>query len=389
MPDHDVEVLLKGYAAGFERATRPAPPANVHRRGRQLQTRRRLTALAVAAALTLGVTLLVADLPGVRGDAAPVVGPPRPSPTVAPEPAPPAPPVQREPNRPAPLPGTYVAYDSDTERIVLVETTTGRIKRWLTPSKDRTGDFVVAGDHRSVYLGEWGGADVDCVQAVDWKRFDIRTGEAAGSGLLSSGLFAMSRDGRTLAQVGDRRAGGTCRHALVVRDTGTGVERSWPMPDGMLLLTLRISDDGRRVAWSSTNEDDSVGGPAELPDVGVFDVTRDRAVLQYMPPDVEHANCARTGPDFSPSGSLLVIDSCEGRKPVLLELDPATGRQLRRTDLNLKLDPNPFGGDGFVFSLSVDASGQHVLIEGSGSEVAVLSGGRVRTLPGRYLRPSW
>jgi dipeptidyl aminopeptidase/acylaminoacyl peptidase len=304
-------------------------------------------------------------------------------------PAPPAPPVQRETGGSAPLPETYVAYDADTERIVLVETTTGRVRRWLTPSKQRTGDFVVAGDHRSVYLAEWGGGDVDCVQAVDWKPFDIRTGKPTGSGVLSSGLFALARDGRTLAQVANRRAGGACQRSLVVRDTATGIERSWPMPDGMLLLTLRISDDGRRVAWSSTNEDDSVGGPAELPDVGVFDVARDRAVLQSMPPDVEHAGCARTGPEFSPRGSLLVIDSCEGRRPALLELDPASGRLLRRTDLNLRLDSNPFGGDGFVFSLSVDASGQHVLIEGSGSEVAVLSGGRVRALPGRYLSPSW
>jgi hypothetical protein len=383
VPDHDVEALLKGYAAGFEQATRPAPPASVRRRGRRLRARR-LTVLAVAAAVLLGVTLLVADLPQVGRDATPAVRPPHPGPTAPP------PPVQRKPGAPPPMPGTYVGYDADTERIVLVETTTGRISRWLTPSKRRTGDFVVAGDHQTVYLGEWGGADVDCVQAVDWKAVSIRTGEATGSGPLSSAMFALSRDGGTLVQVGNRRGGGACRRELVVRDTRTGVQRTWPMPDGMLLLALTVSDDGRRVAWLSTNDDDSLYGPADMPDVGVFDVERDRSVRQPMPPDVEHARCYRTAPVFDPVGALLaVIDSCEGEKPALLEIDPVTGREVARVPLDLKLDPNPFGGDGFVSSLSIDATGLHVLISGSGGEVAVLSDGKVRQLPGRYLDPTW
>jgi len=330
---------------------------------------------------------VAADLRAERGDAAPVLTPPRPAPQRPAEV--PAKPVVPAPG-PARVPATYVAYDAVNERIALVTTGTGKVLRYLTPSKDRTGDFRISPDHRTVYLSEWGPADFDCVLAVDWQPFSMSTGAPQAGTLQLPALFARSVDGTTTAEVRTRRAGKDCERSLVVRDERSGVERSWPLPTNMLIQTLVISPDGRRVAWQSTDLDDSRYGPDKLPDDGVFEVGRDRAVLQLMPPAVEHADCARTAPQFDPrNGHVLLIDSCTGQKPALVEVDPATNRVLGRTPLDLKLDPNPFGGDGFVFSLSVDASGRNVLIEGSGSEVYALTDGRLRRLPGRHLSPAW
>ena len=379
MPDHDLRVLLEDYAASFERATRPRPPAVVRRRGRQLRLRRRLTILAVAAAVVAAGVVVASDLPDLRGDAAPVLDRPRPAPTTMPAPA-----------KPTQRPAAFVAYDNVNERIALVATSSGKTLRYLTPSKLRTGDFRLSADHRTVYLAEWGSADFDCVQSIDWRPFSMATGRPGGGTLQLSDLWAKSLDGRTTAEVRNRRVGGDCQRTLVVRDEATETEHSWPLPKNMLIQTLELSPDGRRVAWQSTDLDDSVYGPDKLPDDGLLEVGKDRAVLQLMPPPVEHAGCTRSAPRFDPAdGHLLLIDSCDGRKPELLELDPDSDQVLRRTPLDLDFDPSPMGDSGWVFSLALDASGQHILIEGSGSEVRTLSGGRIKRLPGLHLSPEW
>src|SRR5262245_2675756 len=365
MQDLDAELRrrLRAIAEAGERAARPPQPEEVHRRG--VRHYRRLAAMLVA-------LLVVAVAGGARllplGDAAarPVASPTSATPTTSAPPVTTAPPVTATTNQPATTATTGSATTATTqataattpepgvlfggvggghEREVVISVASGKILRYLSPPPGSQAIGALSPDRRTYYEPA---ADSAC--AASWRAIDVASGRItpAFGGEADVQEVAFSPDGRKLALLRVRSAQGGCARELVVRDLATGHARSWPVGEDRLHY-LVWSPDSTRLAYKLSAQ------------LYVVTVATMRSVDDGLVLGAPSAGCELHYPQFrAGSGRLLAAEQCSGGANggmvagALLEYDPATGRLVGAL---LRLP-----GDNMVTDLSVDASGQHVLV---------------------------
>jgi hypothetical protein len=362
MQDLDAELRrrLRAIAETGERAARPPQPEEVHRRG--VRHYRRLATTLVAllvVAVAGGARLLPLGNAAARSAASPTSA----TPTTSAPPATTAPPVTATTDQPAttgsattattqataattPEPGVlFGGVGGGHEREVVISVASGKILRYLSPPPGSQAIGALSPDRRTYYEPA---ADSAC--AASWRAIDVASGRItpAFGGEADVQEVAFSPDGRKLALLRARSAQGGCARELVVRDLATGHARSWPVGEDRLHY-LVWSPDSTRLAYKLSRQ------------LYVVTVATMRSVDDGLVVGAPSAGCEFYYPQFrADSGRLVAAEQCSGGANggigagTLLEYDPATGT-LVGTLLRLP-------GDNMVTDLSIDASGQHVLV---------------------------
>jgi dipeptidyl aminopeptidase/acylaminoacyl peptidase len=371
MHEEELRSRLQALAAAGRVAPDAAAFGAVRRR-----TRRRLEgamALVLAGLLVAVGGLRLASEVGDRRGVSPVV-------PVAPPAGPPV----------AVAPRTFVGQvgDGASRRTVIIDARNGKVVRSV-PGSDRrselAADAVVAPDLHSMYLPADGpGAASSC--DTGWTRVDLATGarQPAFGGLAGVAELSLSADGRTLAYLHttapatlDRASSQLRCHAeLVVRELGSGRQRTWTIPQVASVQGLQLSPDGARLVFLLER---TPGGDRRLhllPLAGTTSVTDGH--------DLPAAgDCGATMWRFLDDRRLLALagQGCgTGRYDNLLVRFDLDTRQVDSTfPLGLPVEP---------FSLDVDRSGGHVLIAVAGkpndqrpATVYVVDDGRPRRVP--------
>jgi hypothetical protein len=369
------EEELRSRLQALAAAGRVAPDAAAFGAVRR-RTRRRLegaVALVLVGLLVAVGGLRLAAEVGDRRGAGPVV-------PVAPPAGPPV----------AVAPRTFVGQvgDGASRRTVIIDAGTGRVVRQVPGSERRSelaADAVVGPDLRSMYLPADGpGAASSC--DARWTRVDLATGarQPAFGGLAGVGELSLSADGRTLAYLhtsapptldwASNRMG--CRAEVVVRELGSGRQRTWTVPPDAAVEGLQLSPDGTRLVYLLER---TPGGDRRLhllPLAGTTSVTQG----QDLP---AAGDCGATMWRFLDDRRLLALagQGCGGGgyDNLLVRYDLETRQVVSTLELGLPVEP---------FSLDVDRSGGHVLIAVAGkpndqrpATVYVVRDGRPRRVP--------
>jgi hypothetical protein len=321
----------------------------IHSRGLR-HYRWAVTALAI---VSVGVALATARLLPLGDAAAPTAADPTAGPTASS--ARPGQPARQAQAQPAAEPRVFLGGIGGG-RTAVISVATGTVLRYLSPPPGSQALGVLSPDRHIWFEPEEYGS---C--GSTWRAIVVSSGRISpalgGEGGIET--FALSPDGRQLALVKGEwdQAQSLCFQRLMVRDLTTGARRSWPLRPDARLNQLTWSRDGTRLAY------DLYGGSRgrNRHSLYVVRVATMRAVddgLALRPPD---AGCIVNLPRFrAGSGRLVVAESCDdadgdhrlGR--AVLEYDPASGAPggtLARLP-----------GDAMITDLSVDASGQHVLV---------------------------
>jgi dipeptidyl aminopeptidase/acylaminoacyl peptidase len=287
-------------------------------------------------------------------------------------------------------PRTFVGQvgDGASRRTVVIDARTGKVVRQV-PGSDRrselAADAVVAPDLHSMYLPTDGpGAGSAC--DAGWTRVDLATGarQPAFGGLAGVAELSLSADGRTLAYLhitapatldwGSNRR--RCHTELVVRELGSGRQRTWTIPPDASVQGLQLSPDGTRLVFLLERTPGADRRLHLLPLAGTGSVTDG----QDLP---AAGDCGATMWRFLDDRRLLALaaQGCDtGRYDnVLVRFDLDTGQAVSTLPLGLPVEP---------FSLDVDRSGRHVLIAAAGkpndqrpATVYVVDDGRPRRVP--------
>jgi hypothetical protein len=340
-----------------------------------------VTALAVASLAAVGAALLLprGGLQTRDGGGVTVVSSP-PAASAA------AGTTRSTPGGAAPEPSVFLGgIGAGSERTAVISVATGAVLRYLTPPPGSPALGVLSPDRR-IWFEPAG--DGPCGSA--WRAIAVASGASApalgGEGGIET--FALSPDGRRVALVKARPLGTSgCDHRLVVRDLRAGTERSWPLEATLRLGQIAWSPDGGLLAYELNGE--QTGARHQL---RVVPVAGMRAVDDGLALRAPDSGCRLGLPRFrAGSGRLVVAEHCDGDGGgslgrALLEYDPARGGLVR----TLARVP----GEAMITDLSVDASGQHVLVllfpsESSEATAYALREGRLRRVFRGAFTASW
>ena len=353
----DVDRVVEADIATFRPGSAP-PFAAIRARG-LARRRRRRRATAVAAVLTPVLSAATALAAVTAGGLLrpPGTGPdadrPTPSTTVT----------------PAPAGGEHVVAMRDRGTLVVLpaaNVTGPALHTYGGGPVPRT--VAAAGDGATFYVAESGPV---CTATIF--RLTAAGTEKVADVDLDVHSLAVSRDGRSLAYVGQRptadarevaaaaRAGAPvpCRGEtlLRVRDLGTGTERTWPRPSGRRgnhddvhgpIHGLTWSPDGRHLAAY-----DALNSAVVELDIAARSPWA-AAVLPHPVPPLPDSppgeRCTATGPEYLPDGELTALVKCVPRtrtsrtewfvRTRLAMYDPAT-RRTGRTIIAFPADVIP------------------------------------------------
>jgi hypothetical protein len=344
MREEELRSRLQALAVAGRAAPAPSAFGAVRRRARRkLQGATALVLVALVVAVG-GVRLATeaADRPSI----APVA-------PVAPPSGPPA----------AVAPASFVGQvgDGSSRRTVIIDASTGRIRRQV-PGTDRqtdqVADAVVGPDLRSLYLPAAGPSAASTCDG-GWTQVDLATGarRPAFGGLTGVGEFSLSADGQTLAYLHTSapsamdRTQFPCHTELVVRELASGRQRVWTIPPGGSVQGLQLSPDATRLVYLLAR---TPGGDRLLhllPLAGTTSVADGH--------DLPAAgDCPMSMWRFLDDRRLLALGCvAEPFDNLLVRFDLDTRRVLSTLPLGLPVEP---------FSLDVDRSGRHVLLAAAG-----------------------
>jgi WD40-like Beta Propeller Repeat len=364
--DHDLGARLKAYAEAWEHAAGGPPAAELRRRGRRRARRRAglVVAAVAAAASLLAAGGLPSWAPGWGGDRADV-------------------PVLRPAGRLAGEPATFLGA-TDTGRVALYDTATGRPLRYLTPTL--VGTPVLDAAHGTVWYADYASACGDA-----WHQVDVASGRTRpflpGERFVET--MALSPDGRQLAfsrtdakaSNEDGRPHVACRNGqLVVVDLQTKTRRQWTLRRASA-IELRWSPDGTQLSIR-LNPRDLGGAPTAAEDY-LLDLSAPGSPQPTRLVGPQGPGCLVLAPEFVPgTEEVLVGSSCDGAQPELLRFDRHSGRLLGRVELDSGRDSRLE-----LERVAVDASGRHVLLSvlqrGSGNPAGEIGEiGEIRVLRG-------
>jgi hypothetical protein len=367
-------------AVEFEIAGRPADQASWETlQGRARVARRRRVALAVLAAASLGLSagIAITEL-GDRGDR------PSPGPFVT-EPA-------VSPGQAADIPDTIVALDHGNfgvegdERIVVIETSTGRLLRVL--AKGTTGaepisfgpSLALTPDGRTVYFEQLTSGSHCAAGRIMTVPLTGGTPRLVVEGT----AVAISPNGRMLAYVAMGQTKPDCtRPDLVVRDLNSGRERRWRWaaedPNDPYqqrgAQKLAWAPNGRHLAFER-----NVGDPMEQ--VWVLDTTRGTTLLDAI--NVTPDRKVWSSPTYIAAGLAVIegirsIHDPEGVSGRIILVDPSDGRVLRQLWGEV---------DGLV-NIDAEVRGEHVVLATTEGLFRVGEEGVVRVATGSYYSAVW
>jgi len=256
--------------------------------------------------------------------------------------------------QPAPEPRVFLGgIGGGSERTAVISVATGTVLRYLSPPPGSPALGVLSPDRRIWFEPAGEGP---C--GSSWRAITVSSGVITPALAGESGIetFALSPDGRQLALVKGRPPSGpACEHRLVVRDLAAGTERGWPFDPAIRLDQLTWSPDSEWLAYDLSSDTARLRHELRVVRVAAMRAVDDGLALE--PPD---PGCKVSLPRFrAGSGGLVVAEHCDAdggssQGRALLEYDPARGRLVR----TLARVP----GDAMITDLSVDASGQHVLV---------------------------
>jgi hypothetical protein len=348
--------------------------------GRRRRLRLVVTALAVASLATAAAALLLPrGTPGARdGGGVTVVSSPSAASATADT-------ARSTRGGTAPEPSVFLGgIGAGRERTAVISVATGAVLRYLTPPPGSPTLGVLSPDRR-IWFEPAG--DGPCGSA--WRAIAVSSGASAPALAGEGGIetLALSPDGRRVALVKARsRDASGCGHRLVVRDLRAGTERSWPLDPALRLSQIAWSPDGNLLAYELNGE--ATGARHQLRVVRVASM---RAVEDGLALRAPGGGCRLGLPRFrAGSGRLVVAEHCDGGGGslgrALLEYDPARGALVR----TLARVP----GEAMITDLSVDASGQHVLVllfpsESSEATAYALRDGSLRRVFRGAFTASW
>jgi hypothetical protein len=350
----------------------PTPPSDLASKARAKARRRKAWQTSVAAIGVAGVVgAVLLNLPSddrpnklnvadgtPTAEATPAVLPPSvPRPVLHPRTGPTAGPDGQLPGLGAPVtrPDAFIAFTpGGAERPTLVRTDGGHTIRVLGPGAQVVG--VLSPDKQTLYLPvtETGVGAFGC--DARWQAISVADASSVPApGLDGLADFALSPDGTTIATTvspdGCGHPGDGDAQRLVVRPLAGGTGSETPLPAGNWFLS----------GWSA--------GTLLLNDVGsgsadtyaTFDATTlDELSVLPAPP----AGCEAGAANLRGSDDVVMAQTCTvpgGKRIDLVDLDPSTGRELRRVKVHS-------GGNelGRIFNgLGVDRSGQNVILQSS------------------------
>ncbi len=336
MADQELQARLTAYAETFAASTHGPDPAAVRRRGRRRAHRRvAVAAVAVVAIATISAGLVswLPTRPGGDG-AVPAFRP-----------------AGREPGEPR----TFLGIGRNG-RVAVVETATGRPRRYLTPPLVRIP--VLDAAHGIVYYADNADACGNAFHQVDVATGKVRPflpGERFVEALAISPDRTRIAFARAVAQEsgsGDAVSVDCHDGELVVVDLRTNTRRVWTVPNSSL-TDLDWSPDGTQLAYGLQTRDVGANtARAYLLDLTTANGPRLAGRLLAAPGQ----DCQLLPPRFQPGSDRVVVGStCQRNHDQLLAYDRHSGRLAGRTTLASGQT------GGILQSIAFDASGTHLL----------------------------
>jgi hypothetical protein len=273
-------------------------------------------------------------------------------------------------------PSTLVA--ADDKRLVVLDSTTGRVLRTLVQLPPDNGEPECCGHIASIAVTP-DGRTAFYEQAQDpgeiW-RVPTAGGEPARVAVAAS-RPAISPDGRFLAHVSQR--GGTA--GVVVTDLVSGAERRFPSQSPALPGFLEWAPDSQRLALNIADE------------LRLVDTATERPLEEAQPivvPRTSDRPSAVVGAWRGTTGELVVIRYC-----CYPELSSSAelvawkdGRVVSTSSVGAPLFDIDYDATG-AYRLTVVRTGATDELEGGGTELRWAGAGGGGTIPGGWTRAAW